>query len=491
MFRQKVCQTMMTSEAANNFFQYITGDNWNGDVSFVSTLRALVAPRMQEGERLNVVFGSTRYSAQEISSVPAKNAVKVIFNAYNWDAGTIMVHTFANQSQEDNYASLELLKSTFESTYPGWHRLEKVTDFFRKRFYALCFIHPETKRVALFIDNLDLPKLHYLQCAVFAFLPWYFDPEKGVSEEEMALIESLRDKSSSKYEKCIARFAEKYDFKTARVRQLLAGFETRFERRKCEELRTSISTIDSEIDRLSDSISSYLRQRRDSEATLLGLELKIEQDNGGESEIMDYFLSNDKLILERVTNSEMVFVVKANCEYFDEDMAKSIIDKPGSYVYRPAGRACNAYIQSEDMKRLMYAIFIDQTVKLRFCAAYSFNIGYQSVGGIRGYGYGAECAGYMPNTHIDKFSCMGSYQNTINRMLKDNNYISAIEQCIASCKSLNFADSTVMSEFMCRMYGLQGHTNVNNRCLELPNGQIVTPKEAADWLREQECGSNE
>ena len=491
MFRQKVCQTMMTSEAANNFFQHITGDNLHGDVSFVSTLRALVAPRMQEGERLNVVFNSTRYSAQEISSVPAKNAVTAIFNASAWDAGTIMVHSFASQSQEDNYACLELLKSTFEPTYSGWHRLEKITDFFRKRFYALCFIHPETKRVALFIDNLDLPKLHYLQCAVFAFLPWYFDPEKGVSEEEMALIESLRDKSSSKYEACIARIAEKYDFKTARVRQLLAGFETRFERRKCEELRGSISAIDLEIDRLSDLISNHLMKRRDSEAKLLGLELKIEQDNGGESEIMDYFLSNDRLILERVTNSEMVFVVKANCEYFDEDMAKSIIDKPESYVYRPAGRACNAYIHSEDMKRLMYAIFIDQTVKLRFCAAYSFDIGCQRVGGIRGYGYGAECAGYMPNTHIDKFSCMGSYQNTINRMLKDNNYISAIEQCIASCKSLNFADSTVMSEFMCCMYGLQGHTNVNNRCLELPNEQIVTPKEAANWLREQECGSNE
>lgn len=41
MFRQKVCQTMMTSEAANNFFQHITGNDWNGDVSFVSTLRAL------------------------------------------------------------------------------------------------------------------------------------------------------------------------------------------------------------------------------------------------------------------------------------------------------------------------------------------------------------------------------------------------------------------------------------------------------------------
>ena len=85
---------------------------------------------------------------------------------------------------------------------------------------------------------------------------------------------------------------------------------------------------------------------------------------------------------------------------------------------------------------------------------------------------------------------MGNYSATINQLLKDNDYIGAIEQCIASCKSLNFGDSTVMEEFMLRLYGISDQ-HVNIRCIELPNGEVVTPKNAVKWLREQEGVSSE
>ena len=55
----------------------------------------------------------------------------------------------------------------------------------------------------------------------------------------------------------------------------------------------------------------------------------------------------------------------------------------------------------------------------------------------------------------------------------------------ASCKSLNFGDSPVMSEFMRQMYGLTDTTLTNNRCIELPNGRVVTPKEAIEYLKSQ------
>ena len=320
MFRQKVCQTMMTSEAADNFFQHITCESWDGDVSFVSTLRALVAPRMQYGEKIDVRFTETTFTSEQVATISARTVIRAIFRD-EWESGTIVIHNFRNSSQENNYANLDLLKSQFECIYPEWHRLDIITDFFRKKFYALCFIQPETKRVALFIDNLDLSKLHYLQCAILAFLPWYFDPQKGVTEDEMALIQSLRDGFPAKYEEYITKIAAKYDFKADYIRKLLSGFETRFERAKCEEFRNSIATIDSEIDRLNTMISDLLRQRKESECTLCGLELKIEQDSDGDSEIMDYFLSNNALSLETVTDLNMVFVVKANCEYYDEDMA--------------------------------------------------------------------------------------------------------------------------------------------------------------------------
>ena len=73
-----------------------------------------------------------------------------------------------------------------------------------------------------------------------------------------------------------------------------------------------------------------------------------------------------------------------------------------------------------------------------------------------------------------------------------NDYIGAIEQCSASCKSLNFNDSPVMQEFMRRMYGISDYQdNINTRCIELPDGTVVTPVDAINWLKAQEVQADE
>ena len=59
------------------------------------------------------------------------------------------------------------------------------------------------------------------------------------------------------------------------------------------------------------------------------------------------------------------------------------------------------------------------------------------------------------------------------------------EQCISSCKSLNFADSPVITEFMCRIYGISA-SRVNMKCIELPDGVVVNPADAIKWLKEQD-----
>ena len=136
------------------------------------------------------------------------------------------------------------------------------------------------------------------------------------------------------------------------------------------------------------------------------------------------------------------------------------------------------------MKKLMYAIFIDQTLRIKLCSAYKFYLN-GNVEGLSGHRYGYEFRECTPNTHIDRYSCLGNYQRVINECLRRNDYIGAIEQCVASCKSLNFADSTVMSEFMSRLYGISNY-DVNIKCIELPDGRVVEPKDAIAWLNEQE-----
>ena len=134
------------------------------------------------------------------------------------------------------------------------------------------------------------------------------------------------------------------------------------------------------------------------------------------------------------------------------------------------------------MAKLIREIFINGKLKMRMCAAYKISLN-AAVFGQTNYDYGFRGEGCLPNPHIDKYACLGNYQRTINECLLEHDYISAIEQCVASCKSLNFGDYTVMDTFMDKMYrGTQ-------KCIVLPSGETVTIKKAVEWLNAE--GENE
>ena len=63
MFKANITQTPFTTDAADACFQNITGQLFGYDVSFLATLRALLAPRMGEEDRINLVFGSSNFEA--------------------------------------------------------------------------------------------------------------------------------------------------------------------------------------------------------------------------------------------------------------------------------------------------------------------------------------------------------------------------------------------------------------------------------------------
>lgn len=488
MFSQVINCTPLTSPAANLYFTNITGDTFNYDESFVATLRALLAPRIGQNEFLQLKFNSSNYYASDIDNSRISSIMRTALRCPR--SGEIIIHNFNSTSSEHNDAWMRFVTEHFASVFEGFTILDKVTEFFKKKFSVVCFINPNTKSVAIFINKMDMRKMHHLQCGILAFMPWYFDPANGVSELEMELIESLRSNSSQRYEDCIARIAEQYDFRTTAIKKMLSGFETKYERIECDKVRRAIDQYDSKIDTLNRQIGECLILRRDSEIKLLGLETKIAQDSG-ESEIMDYFLCNPRLVLEDVSDTTMLFCVRDYLTYYDEDMAARVINNMTSYIYRPNGRACNNYIPADDMKLLMTEIFINQRLKIRFCAAYEFVL-EGNVTGIQHHSFSSEFRDYTPNPHIDRYRCLGNYERNINTLLKDHNYIGALEQCIASCKSLNFGDSTVMQEFMRRIYGLGDNDRVNIRCIELPDGSVVEPKQAIEFLKQEvaEDGKN-
>lgn len=481
MFKQSISSTMLTSDAADIFFPNITGEMYGSDHTFLATLRALVAPRLPEGESVHLSFGRSDYNAAVVSETPAKRMVEMICGNMYRGNGQIYVHNLANREEANNIANIELLKRQFCEVYAGWQFLDKISVFYQKSFKVVCFINPETKSTALFIEQLNLQKLHYLQMSTLAFLPWYFDAEHGIEEIELEMLKSLRERSSAKWEGYIAEISKRYDFEAGRIKKLLAGFETRFEQRECQRVENNIGNIDREIQSLGVQFAELNKRRKEENIRLLGLKQKIAEGDGS-SEIMDYFLCNRKLELVRVDGTKILFIARDHLMYYDENQAKKYINNGRSYIYDNCGSS-SGRITAARMKKLMWAIFVDQILKMRFCAAYEFQLDGHVVAQ-RGYRFGPSCSDYMPNPHIYYHSCMGDYEGKVNTLLARNDYVSAIEQCVASVKSLNFGDHTVMCKFM---DVITGDRDLNNKCIELPDGRIVNPKEAIKWLEEQEA----
>ena len=96
--------------------------------------------------------------------------------------------------------------------------------------------------------------------------------------------------------------------------------------------------------------------------------------------------------------------------------------------------------------------------------------------------YGYEYDGYMPNPHIEYHRCLGNYRETLTELMRNHEYIGAIEQCIASSRSLALNDISAEE-------GIRDlFKNDARKCVELPDGKVVTAREAVKYLKAAEEG---
>lgn len=484
MFRDIVSGTALTTTTADDFFRgRIYGDKVRDDHTFVSTLRALIGARIPDGE--SIVF-KYRRSANSKSYWDDDDSGYQIRNIVGFDDtdevpyGRMTYCRLEHSNPEANQAGLDFIEKHFTEVFPEFQRVQRVTDFYIKRAKILCYVNQERRAVFLFSGNINMRIFHYLQCGIYAMLPWYFATGDRPSDEEMEVIRSLREENPQSYKLAIKRIADTLNFREFFIRKSLSGFES-------QAYRNALESISGEIDAYRDQIQGYYRrvreimkQKSEAEIKSLGLMAKI-ADCSQESEYMEYFLSNKNLKLVSCDGTTVDIVARGYLMFFDEDNAASVIRNPSGVLYQPEGHPLDDYIPSEDMKKLMTAVFLDRRVKMRMCAYY--RLSRDGVYTSAGYGYGDDFMDCTPNPHIDRYRCLGNYEEAINTLLDEGDYIGATEQCIASCQSLNFGDYTVMKEFAYRLYGIN---TSNMNCFELPDGTITDPKGAIRWLNDEE-----
>lgn len=466
MFRDLISTTPFTTDPAELSLGHIQSSTFGTDKSMIATLRALLGKRIPNDKTFSAYlercFGFFDHASE------AADEAGTWFLRRNADLTFLGVGSLRNEDEWDSLPELIVNK------YPGWSHVKKITLYFRDLGRVFLFLNKEKRRSIVVADRINKIVWHVLQTAIPVMLPWYFsgDTEIGTNnEDEKLLLRALKeDESPDNYLNILRRMADAYDFRGVAIRKALSGFETASQRQRERQLKEEIDYYASQMRELLERYREKLRRRNDMLDTLTGLQLAIEK-TGEQSKLMDYFLSCRNLDVVSCEDGNLRFIVRGSAAYWSEDAAEINIDNFDSAFYM---RTHDTSV--EDAQLLYRAIFLDKTVTLRMCAAYVINP-YNGMEPISGYYFSDEYDSYMPNPHIQHYTCAGDYPAAALECVTQGNYIGAVEECIASCCNLNVNDSIVMRQF-CKDLFYEKY-----KCLEMEDGSIMTADEAIEYLK--------
>ena len=467
MFSTAIQEATLLSQELEAFAPNLHADDYQQDRSFLATARALLPERIPEGEsfiiRRNEVF--------------TEDMERKVAYAQSTEHPFLVISDVV--MPRDDVRSYFSLLEEGKILPAEYHPLSDVAEFLhQKGVNAKIFIDEGQRRTIVFVEGLSLPRWHLLQSLLPRLAPWYFQ-EKPLTKEELDLLLSLTKRTKEAYLLAVEALTKKYDIRGLRIRSGLAGFEHRFEEEELQEVLSEIRHADETLRRISDQ---YSRACRDREAYLtkkVGLEEKIRRskENGGDSELMDYFLRSKSLYLQSVHGTEITFLVDTVLDDYDPDVFEVTADNPHSYFYQ----RLSGEMTKKRMEKLLRAVFQEGRIKIHTCAAFRIDSKTVCVTALQSYGYPTEFSGSMPNPHLDGFGCLGNHQMEIQEALRRHDYVMAVGSCVASARNLNFTDSVVGDEFigaLCR--------NTETLCMELPDGTRATPLDAVLWLEDQE-----
>lgn len=487
MFSKEITGLTLTSRVASNLFQNINGDNFREDVSFLATLRALLYSRVPKEESVTLQYHTSNYRTSQIGEASPRDCVRAFLRGtYVIDgySGNLTIHSFEG-SDADNAACYNLLDEGMQQVLSGYKSATDLSTWIENeaKFKAKIYICEEKRNTIIFTDKLTMKKWHLLESLVTRYFPWYFS-SAPLTEEELNLVKTLSKRYAPNYENAIEEFAKRFDFRAEIIRSKLKGFESQFDRRKLNDVRSRIESIESQMRELESMFSNYYREMNECRIQETGLLDRINNASDDESEMMEYFLLNKSIHLMDVSGGRIEFVVATTMANFDPDAAESMIRNKRSFFYidNDNGNEFAGRMTVEQIERLLKEIFLKETLKLRLCAAYRLDFNNGTYAGIANYSFPRDVImDHTPNQHIQAYHCLGQNERTIRQSMRANDYVGAVAACVQSANSVNVTEGATCGKMMRRLFS----TDIG-AVIQLPDGSTKTPLDAVKWLEEQD-----
>lgn len=487
MFAKAIGHNPLTTDVAAEMFNNIKAIDFKEDRSFFSTMVALFGDRLGNGEQVIVSRTESSFSYNAMKDCSEATLFNAILDSglkirKTNRTGIIHVHNFYNgDEQADNFAA-DFIRKKMEKYIPGFQEVEDLRAFCKtNKIEASFHLNDDRKSCLILVNKLDVKKWHFIQSLLPRIMPWFF-AEKPLTAIEFSLLKSLTKRRPEEYERAIEDIAKKFDFREAKIRKQLNGFETRFVERELQEVRDKNEGLRRAIRDLDYTFENYYRELEDGVVKELGLIEKIRQV-GDNSEIMEYFVCNKTLNLESVNGTDITFVVSTHLASWDPDIFEIVIGNKNSFFYRDYihHERYTDNFSDEQIEKLMVAIFGEEVLKLRVYAAYKIRCATGGYEAIRHFAYPEYLKDHTPNQHIWYYACLGGNETYIRGAMMKHDYIGAIDYCIASATNFNMSEANTGTFFMEKILADDA-----GRFIELPDGTCVTPMEAVQWLESRE-----
>ena len=176
-------------------------------------------------------------------------------------------------------------------------------------------------------------------------------------------------------------------------------------------------------------------------------------------------------------------MVRTYLTNFDPDMYERVANNPESSLYARLPRD----VKFEDYHMLLDEIFLKEKLRLKVGAKIQLGVDNSertALSGRNGLDRYLEHS-CLPNPHIQNWNCFGNNQAVILDLIKNCDFVGALAQVIGSVGNLNFADGVVTPDFT---YDLLNR-DYNIECIEFPDGECLTARDAIERLKNEQTDS--
>lgn len=197
--------------------------------------------------------------------------------------------------------------------------------------------------------------------------------------------------------------------------------------------------------------------------------------------MIEYLKSAKNIDLLKREDDYIYFAITANLDQYDEDMFDS-------YVMSDAGRRgyvfSNSNCDEDTTRNLLKAIFIDHRFTIKAFSIWRIGtdakVNAISKNSIAYTDFSEQMGDSMPNPHIYYHSCVGGYRSLFEDARSRRDYTAGIMTAVRSAGSINWSDSTVISEFIPMLFKNGYKCLVDNE-----TGKHLYTKEAIAILKKE------